>query len=374
MNLKELAGRVREAVKTDAPGPATPATPLTPENPPAWETPNIDLEVVRAQAAAAPARVETRPAATKETLREGPRPAPARADVGRGPELRPTETFEAAGRAMRWKAPATVPDLATIYKEAGIESPLHGYGVDKLTEMLSSPHLANAPREVRATAAQVALEAARVPLRDIIDDALLRAKALAAFEADKAFELQLLQMRAERRAQVLRDQVDAFRKQKNAEIEEMKRAIDESDQGLAQLRARKRREEERLHRIVTHFVEPRPAAPPIAARPNAPAAPPAPAAVGPVKTADAVKTSEPVRPAEAIKPAEAVRPLEAAKPVESAPTRPHDAPAANAAAPIASASPKPPAPIAPAASAKPVAGEPAATTEAPVKTPRQEER
>jgi hypothetical protein len=187
----------------------------------------------------------------------------------------PPESAEAAGRAGRWKASATVPDLGNVYKEAGIESPLHGYGVDKLTDMLASPHLASATRDVRATAVQVALEAARIPLRDIIDDALLRSKALAAFEADKAFDLQASQMRAERRAQVLRDQVDAFRRQKDTEIAELKRTIDAADQALSQLRARKRREEERLHRIVTHFVEPRPAvsAAPVAARPATPPAP-----------------------------------------------------------------------------------------------------
>ena len=350
MNLKELAGRVREAVKTpDVPGAPTPTT----LEKPAWETPNIDLELAQAPSAAAASRVEMKPAATKETLREGPPRSPARAEAGRPPELRPADTFEGAGRAMRWKAPATVPDLATIYKEAGIESPLHGYGVDKLTEMLSSPHLANAPREVRATAAQVALEAARVPLRDIIDDALLRAKALAAFEADKAFELQLLQMRAERRAQVLRDQVDAFRKQKMAEIEEMKRTVDDADAGLAQLRARKRREEERLHRIATHFVEPRPAAPPIAARPATPAAV-APAATGPVRTADA-----------APKPAD---------PANTAPStaRATDSQPVSAAGTAAVA--KPVAPIAPTAERN-IGGAPEPATAAPsAKATRTEER
>jgi hypothetical protein len=355
MNLKELAGRVREAVKTDVPAPGTPAVP---DKAPAWEPPNVDLELARTQAAAA-SRVEVKPAATKETLRDGPPRSPARADAGRAPELRPADTFEGAGRAMRWKAPATVPDLATIYKEAGIESPLHGYGVDKLTEMLSSPHLANAPREVRATAAQVALEAARVPLRDIVDDALLRAKALAAFEADKAFELQLLQMRAERRAQVLRDQVDAFRKQKMAEIEEMKRTVDDADGGLAQLRARKRREEERLHRIVTHFVEPRPAAPPVAARPS-PQPAPAPAATGPVKAAAALATA-------------AASP----RPTDTQPVPP--AAAAAAATPVAAAAPaaiaKPVAPAAPAAEKNiGAAHEPAGTAAASAKATRPEER
>jgi hypothetical protein len=280
MNLKQLAGKVRHAVKgsadPDAPEPGSATQPF------GWDTTQGGFDALRPPAAPGPGggpRGEARPAVAKDAARDAaPRPETRRPDIGRTADVRPgTENTEGAGRAGRWKASTTVPDLGTVYKEAGIESPLHGYGVDKLTDMLASPHLAHASREVRATAAQVALDAARVPLRDIIDDALLRSKALAAFEADKAFDLQASQMRAERRAQVLRDQVDAFRRQKNAEIDDLRRGIDAADQALAQLRARKRREEERLHRIVTHFVEPRPAvaaAPPVAARPAAPVAAP----------------------------------------------------------------------------------------------------
>jgi hypothetical protein len=283
MNLKQLAGKVREAVKGDEEQASVP--PANPARPADWDAPlPASFESVRPTRPTPepPPRVETRPAPPREQppREAAPRAAAPRPDIGRTSDVRlgmAPETAEAAGRAGRWKASATVPDLATVYKEAGIESPLHGYGVDKLTDMLASPHLANASREVRSTAVQVALEAARVPLRDIIDDALLRAKALAAFEADKAFDLQASQMRAERRAQVLRDQVDAFRRQKNAEIDELKRAVDATDNALAQLRARKRREEERLFRVVTHFAEARPAvsAP---ARPAAPRLTPPPAA------------------------------------------------------------------------------------------------
>jgi len=276
MNLKELAGKVRHAVQ--GPEESASADPARPDRPFAWDAPGVAAEPPRPQPSEI--RAEVRTGAGKDlAYREAPvKSEPRRPEVGRVPDVRASVETEATGRAVRWKAQASVPDLATVYKEAGIESPLHGYGVDKLTEMLSSSHLASATREVRATAAQVALEAARVPLRDIIDDALLRSKALAAFEADKAFDLQALQMRTERRAQVLRDQVESFRRQKNAEMDELKRTIDVADQALSQLRARKRREEERLHRIVTHFVEPRPAvsAPAaVAPRPtSAPAAPP----------------------------------------------------------------------------------------------------
>lgn len=280
MNLKQLAGKVRHAVKgsadPDEPEPGSGTRPFS------WDTAPGGFDALRPPAAPAPGagpRPETKPVVARDQAPRdvAPRPETRRPDIGRTADGRPgTENTEGAGRAGRWKASTTVPDLATVYKEAGIESPLHGYGVDKLTDMLASPHLAQASREVRATAAQVALDAARVPLRDIIDDALLRSKALAAFEADKAFDLQASQMRAERRAQVLRDQVDAFRRQKNAEIDDLKRGLDAADQALAQLRARRRREEERLHRIVTHFVEARPAvaAPPPVARPAAPVATP----------------------------------------------------------------------------------------------------
>lgn len=340
MNLKQFAGKVRHAVT----GPEDSAEPETAtERPFNWDASEAGIDALRPQAPPPPAfRPDAKPGASKDPAHREPAKAEGRRpEIGRTADVRlGAEAPEGTGRAGRWKASATVPDLATVYKEAGIESPLHGYGVDKLTDMLGSPHLASATREVRATAAQVALEAARVPLRDIIDDALLRSKALAAFEADKAFDLQASQMRAERRAQVLRDQVDVFRRQKNAEMDELKRTIDAADQSLAQLRARKRREQERLHRIVTHFVEPRPAVaapPPIAARPATAITPFAPA-VAPSTAAVAAPVTAAVT---APPPAATVSTPLAAASAASAETRP--APVAakplTPASPVASTSP-----------------------------------
>jgi hypothetical protein len=350
MNLKQLAGKVRHAVT----GPEDSAEPerAGTERPFIWDAPEAGLDALRPQAPPPQVvRPDAKLGASKDPHREPPKPEARRPEIGRTADIRlGAETPEGTGRAGRWKASATVPDLATVYKEAGIESPLHGYGVDKLTDMLGSPHLASATREVRATAAQVALEAARVPLRDIIDDALLRSKALAAFEADKAFDLQASQMRAERRAQVLRDQVDVFRRQKNAEIDELKRTIDAADQSLAQLRARKRREQERLHRTVTHFVESRPAVaapPPIAARPAAPVPPSGPSVV-PSPVAASLPPGGPVT---------------APPPATGMSTPPAAASAASAETRLAPVAAKPTTPAAPVASTSPatVSAEQAAT-------------
>jgi hypothetical protein len=206
-------------------------------------------------------------------------------------------------RAAHWRAKADVADFKSVYAEAGITTPAHGYGVDKVADMLANPRFGSGPRDVRANAALAALEAAQVPLRDVIDDAVLRHKALAAFEAAKALELQAIKTRSRARIDSLQEQVRVFLAARNGEIDSLNRAVQAARQQLAQLQARKQREEDRLLRVVTHFVEPRPV----------PAPPSRGAIVSPLLPADpALKPASPgpsaaPRPApEAPKPAAAV--------------------------------------------------------------------
>jgi hypothetical protein len=145
--------------------------------------------------------------------------------------------------------------------------------VDKVGEMLESKRLAPLGREVKAQAVMAALEAAQVSLRDVIQDGVLRDKALDAFEAAKEHELGGLKGQSEQRIQAIKDEIDEFLRQKNAEIEELKRAVDGAGSALTQLRTRKQREEERIHAVVAHFVEA--ADNPITTRGTGAAAPPA---------------------------------------------------------------------------------------------------
>ncbi|HEX6739394.1 MAG TPA: hypothetical protein VF310_14045 [Vicinamibacteria bacterium] len=169
----------------------------------------------------------------------------------------PPEAFAAAEpRAVQSsRVPADVADFGAVYQEAGIELPLHGYGVDKVGEMLESKRLAPLGREVKAQAVMAALEAAQVSLRDVIQDAVLRDQALDAFEAAKETELGGLKGQSEQRIQAIKDEIDSFLRQKNAEIEELKRAVEGAGTALSQLKARKQQEEERIHAVVAHFVE-----------------------------------------------------------------------------------------------------------------------
>jgi hypothetical protein len=151
--------------------------------------------------------------------------------------------------------PATVDDFAAVYKEAGIALPPHGYGVDRVSEMLSGKRLAALTRDVKANAVLAALEAARVDVQDVIEDGIRRDKALDAFEAAKERELIEKKAAAESRVQSLRKDLDELVRKINAEIETLKQQASEAEMAFAQLQVKKRQEEQRLHDVVAHFVE-----------------------------------------------------------------------------------------------------------------------
>jgi len=148
-----------------------------------------------------------------------------------------------------------IEDFGAVYDEAGLTIPDHGYGVDKVAEMLQGKRLSALGREVRATAVLAALEAAQVDVKDVIADAVRRDKALDAFEAAKERELHDLRAKNETRVRELRQEMETLLTKINAEIERLKAAAEGAEKAFAQLQIRKRREEERLHEVVANFVE-----------------------------------------------------------------------------------------------------------------------
>jgi hypothetical protein len=208
-----------------------------------------------------------------DTAASGTAPAEAAAER----EI-PPAAFEdvAPPRVARSSVAATVASFEGVYEEAGIQLPAHKYGVDKVSEMLESKRLATLGREVKATAVMAALEAAQVPIRDVIQDAVLRDKALDDFEAAKETEVRELKARSEARVAAIKDEIDALLREKNAEIEGLKKAAADAEHAFAELQERKRKEEDRLHEVVSHFIEGLDNPITTARRAASPAAPPKP--------------------------------------------------------------------------------------------------
>jgi hypothetical protein len=197
------------------------------------------------------------PAPELDEVASPPPPPRGRAPRERTPRELPAEELmaEPPRSVERSKVAADVADFGAVYEEAGIELPLHGYGVDKVGEMLDNKRLAAMGREVKASAVLAALEAAGVELKDVIQDALRRDKALDAFLEGKTRETQELRGKSEARVEEIKEQIAVFLRERNAEIEALKQAAEGAGQALGKLEERKLREEDRLHAVLAHFVE-----------------------------------------------------------------------------------------------------------------------
>ncbi len=215
-------------------------------------------------------------------------------------------------------APPVLPpsDFEDVYRKAGIKSPIHGYGVERVYRLLTSRRLVSLDRSVRRSALLTALDAAGVPPSDVSQDAVLRRKALTAFEAEKALELQSLRSRNESRVEALQETVETFTRQKQSQIERLAQGSTSAVRAQSDLEIRKRMEQDRLHRSLAYFVEPLPSP-----ATDIPAEPSATARV--IESFSAPTETKPL-------PSEEPRPISAAPEVPSVPAQEIQAPAAPA--------------------------------------------
>ena len=161
---------------------------------------------------------------------------------------------DAEGEAS-FAAPVTTPtDFNEIYASAQIPEPKHGYTVLKVAEMLQSEHIKALPADVKQKSIMVALDAAGVTIKAIVEDAVQRDRALDTYERvlqksledlrqQKAAENQALEAEINQRVAELRAKVD----HNNAEV------MNEQNNLLA-WRVRKRQEEARIADAVGYFV------------------------------------------------------------------------------------------------------------------------
>jgi hypothetical protein len=75
--------------------------------------------------------------------------------------------------------------LEDIYRAAGITNPRGGYSIVKIVEMLHSEHLRNLSKDMRRAFMLMALDAAGVPLNEVLRDAKTRLEAIDAYEAEQ---------------------------------------------------------------------------------------------------------------------------------------------------------------------------------------------
>jgi hypothetical protein len=151
------------------------------------------------------------------------------------------------------KLPAEIMDFGEVYREARIEPPPHGYGIDKVESMLNHPRLVAIRPEQRSAAVLAALEAAGVEFTDVLKDAVQRDHAIERFALAKEGEMQAERLRAEEAVVRARQELDAFVTEKRAEVERLRREIKEAEERFAELQERRRAEERRIVEVSDHL-------------------------------------------------------------------------------------------------------------------------
>jgi hypothetical protein len=178
-------------------------------------------------------------------------------DPGMGGE--PAESIPAEVAPVEISGPAS--DAATpeaIYAAAQIAVPQHGFSILKVAAMLESEHIRELPADVRRKSVLVALDAAQVPIKEIVADAVRRDRALDTYERVLEQNLEGLRKSAQEDNQRLEAEIERHAAELRARIEQNNGALSRAREQFATWRAGKQLEESRIAAAVGFFVDENP--------------------------------------------------------------------------------------------------------------------
>jgi hypothetical protein len=174
-------------------------------------------------------------------------PAVSASEVGEG-----GEPIEISG-----PLPDTAP-VQAIYEAARIATPPHGYTILKVAEMLESEHIRELPADVRRKSVLVALDAAKVSIKDIVADAVQRDRALDTYERLLEKNLESLRTATAEENARLESEIARHMQELRARTEQNGVAVARAQEQLARWRFGKQAEEARIADAVSYFVSENP--------------------------------------------------------------------------------------------------------------------
>jgi len=141
-----------------------------------------------------------------------------------------------------------------IYKAAEIPPPAKGYSILKVSQMLESEHIRNLPSDVKKSSVLVALDAAGVDVKDVIQDAIRRDRALDTYERVQQRAVQELEDRKTRENSDLQAQIDKYVTEQRAKIQANNDEVSREKERFSGWRLNKQKEEKKIAEAVGYFV------------------------------------------------------------------------------------------------------------------------
>ena len=150
--------------------------------------------------------------------------------------------------AVRTRPLEALRTFEEIYKTAPAQPPRMVYGILKVAEMLNSPHLAGMSHETKRCSVMMAIETAGIPVEDLLQDAMLRQRALNDYENAEEQRLKEFENAIDHENSGLQSELERLTAQYMARIQ---RNIDEVAASQDRFRAWQKRKNQELQHIST---------------------------------------------------------------------------------------------------------------------------
>ena len=163
-------------------------------------------------------------------------------EFDRGPAVKPVPAPPPAATASAAKQPS----FEQIYQSAAVRPPRLSYSILKIGDMLSSQHLEGMSSEAKRCSVLMALEAAGVELEDLLQDAMVRQRALNDHEDAHLAKLKELETAKAAENRQIQSELDRLTNQYMALIQAN---VDAVAREQDEFRAWQRRKQQELQRI-----------------------------------------------------------------------------------------------------------------------------
>src|SRR5271166_2159344 len=145
-----------------------------------------------------------------------------------------------------------------IYKAAEIPPAPQGYSILKVSQMLESEHIRNLPSDVKKSSVLVALDAAGVDIKEVIQDAVRRDRALDTYERVQQRAADELETKKSKENSDIQAQIDRFVTEQRAKIQSNNDAVTREKERFTGWRLKKQQEEKKIAEAVGYFVSENP--------------------------------------------------------------------------------------------------------------------
>jgi hypothetical protein len=158
-----------------------------------------------------------------------------------------------------FKAPIQGPtSFDEIYRSAEIPIPAHGYTIAKIADMLQSEHIRNLPAEVKRSSILLALDAAGVKIKEVIEDAVRRDRALDTYERVLEKSVQDLEAQKREENRKIEEEMERMITEYRTRLQANNDELAKQKESFLTWRLQKQQEEKKIADAVAHFVSENP--------------------------------------------------------------------------------------------------------------------